>query len=305
MSLAKLLKKRLIFISGKGGVGKTTICLVLAAALAEKKKKTLLLELNSLGQIRSFFDVKGDDHQEIALAPYISHINLRPPLCFEEYVLKQIRFKALYKAFLDNKFVTHFTEAVPGLAPILMLGKIHYLLEEVRDDLEGAPLYDNIIVDCPATGHGLSLFEVPHILKAAVKLGPLHHRATEIVNMLGNKSQTVLCPVTLAEEMPVTETIEFIERIQKQTNLPLGPLFINCVWEQLANIKFPKEFPKELTPIKDYYDLVQNRSALNKDNINKLVSQLDHPESFVLPYFKEGLEDYSILKKLLKEMSSL
>src|SRR3989338_4128625 len=121
MSLASLFDRRLILLSGKGGVGKTTIALSLGLAAANLKKKTLIIEMNSTERVAPYFGLKEIGHKEIPLAPYLTGINLNPQDCFEEFVLSRIKFKTIFDIFINNRFVTAFLSAVPGLNDLLMI----------------------------------------------------------------------------------------------------------------------------------------------------------------------------------------
>lgn len=270
MQLTELLSKRLIFISGKGGVGKTTVCILLAKLAASQKKKTLLIEMNSSGRIAPLFGADPSD-EEIPLGPYISTINLTPKNCFEEYVLMQIRFKTIYEVFFNNKFVTNFINATPGLSEVLLLGKIYDLERQKQSKLSNKPLYDLIIVDMPATGHGLSAMEVPHVIESAVKVGPLHSNAQKMNQLFGNAEKTAFSLVTLAEEMPVTETKEYADALKAKTNVHFGPLFINNIMPEVPSIQTKaKNVPEDLKIYWQYYDLAWHRHELNQNYLSEL-----------------------------------
>ena len=212
-SLEQLFDQKLIFTTGKGGVGKTSTSLGLALYASEVlQKNVLLVELNALNRVSKILNLPEKTDSIQSVNPNFQTINLSPKKCFEEYVLKHIRFQTLYKTFLDNKYVTNFLDAVPGLKEILMLGKI-YELEKSNQN------YDLMIVDLPASGHGLSLLEVPKVLMSVAKVGPLYKNAKAILQLLENPQKTALILVTLLEEMPVSETIEFVKLFQKNTKI--------------------------------------------------------------------------------------
>jgi anion-transporting ArsA/GET3 family ATPase len=145
--LDSLLSRRLIIVSGKGGVGKTTLSLALALLAAERGRKVIVAEIHSEDQVSHILGRPPIGHHETPLLPGISGINILPRKSFEEYVLLQIRFKALYKAVFENKLVQNFVEATPGLSDMVSIGKVYALTAD----------YDLVIVDAPATGHGLAL----------------------------------------------------------------------------------------------------------------------------------------------------
>ncbi len=303
MTLSSLIDKRLILVSGKGGVGKTAVSVLIAMLAAQKKKSTLIVEFNATGRIAPIFDVADAGHEEIALAPYISGLNLSPKSCFEEYVIKRIHFKSIYQAFFDNKFVSNFINAVPGLNEILMLGKIYDLEKKKKNIMTDAPLYDLIIVDLPATGHGLSALEVPRVLVDAVKIGPLHKHATSILELLQNKSKTAFCLTTLAEEMPVCESKEYVAALTKRTKIPFGPLFVNQVMPAPEPLKLKPNDDDETEALFKYYELTKSRAKLNAFYLDVIEKEFADFKTIILPFCFEGLDRAKDFKKLAKSLS--
>ncbi|MBF0104124.1 MAG: ArsA family ATPase [Deltaproteobacteria bacterium] len=298
--LSEILDHRLVFVSGKGGVGKTTTAMLLALFAAKKKKRTLIVEMNSSGLIAPLFNTSSNGQEEISLAPYISGINLSPNKCFEEYVLKRLHFKALYQAFFNNKFVSNFLDAIPGLNDILMLGKIYDLERQYKNKLMAQRTYDLVIVDAPATGHGLSTLEVPRVLRSAVKIGPLNSHATDILNMLADKKKTIFCLVTLAEEMPVNESREYINALKERTNLNFGPLFVNAVMPEIKSLS--RSIPSTesgINTIKNYHNLAVERAKLNQIYIKKINEFFPDFKKIVLPFQFNEIRDYRGLIPLL------
>lgn len=221
--------KRLILLSGKGGVGKTTMAVALGLLAARLKKKTLILEMNSTERVAPYFGLKEIGHREVPLSPYISGININPHDCFEEYVLMQIRFRAIYETFINNRFVTAFLNAVPGFNELLMIGKIYDLERQAKRMLSREKLYDLIIVDGPATGHGVSAFEVPQVVHEMVHVGPLRSQSENILKLVNDPKKTAFSAVTLPEEMPMVECSELLSMIRKRLGIGLGPVFINNI----------------------------------------------------------------------------
>lgn len=308
MLLNELLNKRLIFVSGKGGVGKTSVAVLLGLVAARLKKKTLIVEMNSLGRVAPIFGGTPTPADEIAVAPYLSAINLLPKNCFEEYVLMQIRFKRIYDLFFNNKFVTNFLGATPGLNEILLLGKIYDFERKEKSNASQEKLYDLIIVDMPATGHGLSALEVPYILMSATKLGPLHSNAVKMNKLFEDKSRTAFCLVTLAEEMPVCETREYVQGLREKTGVGFGPLFINAVMPDpqkiVASTKSGSkehDLPEELKIYWDYHVLAKNRAKLNREYEAEIATDFKDFDKIVLPYQFEGLSEAKNFKGLMEE----
>lgn len=216
-ALESLFDHRLLIVSGKGGVGKTTLSLALALIAVEKGKKVLIAELNSEEQVAQILERPPVGYRETELLPGLWGINIEPKKAFEEYVLKQIKFKTLYKAIFENRYIRHFIEATPGLADLMSIGKVYSLVND----------YDLVIVDAPATGHGIALLEIPSIVADATRIGPLRTESERINILLHDKEKTKVVIVTLPEEMPVTEAIEMHQTLTEKLKLSVGPIFLN------------------------------------------------------------------------------
>ena len=289
MTLAELLHKRLILLSGKGGVGKTTVAVLLALVAARQKKKALIVEMNSTERVAPFFGLKSIGHREIPLAPYITGINLNPRDCF----------------------VTYFLNAVPGLNELLMIGKIFYL-EKQKDKRTAEPLYDLIIVDGPATGHGVSAFEVPRIARDAIKVGPLRTQSDRILSLLTNVSKTAFSVVTLAEEMPVVEAEELIATVRKKLDLPLGPIFINAVCQtDITKGEFDAlidKMPEKDDPLYPYFayaSLSCQRARLNAEYREMLMEKNKSLECMTIPFQYEEITSTKSLEPMVNEFCQM
>lgn len=298
--LQDLLAKRLIFVTGKGGVGKTTIATLLGLINARQKKKTLILEYNSLGQIPKLFGAESEPHKEIALAPYLSTQNLSPSACFEEYVIRQIRFKTLYKTLFNNSFVQNFVKAVPGLNELLLLGKTMDLERKESEDSSGKPLYDCIIVDTPASGHAFSLFEVPYTVINAAKVGPLVHNAELVIKLIEDHNKSSFVFGTLLEEMPVNETFEFVQKIHRQTNCHISGFFLNQVLPKRKTIaaKKLKSLPDDLSFFGDLHRLASSRYKLQQEYKKIFKNHFPREPIWELPHLFEGVHSLQDLQHL-------
>ena len=142
-NLDRLLNHKLVVVSGKGGVGKTTVSLALGLLAAERGKRTLIAEINSEEQIAHLLERAPANYHESGILPNLWSMNIQTKKAFEEYVLARLKFRSLYKAVFENKLVRYFIDATPGLSDLMCIGKVYELVKS----------YDLVIVDAPATGH--------------------------------------------------------------------------------------------------------------------------------------------------------
>jgi anion-transporting ArsA/GET3 family ATPase len=228
--LGEQFEKRLIFFAGKGGVGRTTLSAAIGLSHARRGRRTLILELGATEQIPALFGKKrSSGYQPQQLDPelplYSCHIT--PKAALEEYGLMKLKVKPLYRIVFENDAMRRMLEWVPGMDQLLIIGKIWYLEQERLED--GRPTYDRIIVDAPATGHGISLLKLPSVILQQVKSGPFARDTRPIREMLEDRTRTVVHLVSLPEELPMRESLDLAERVRDDLNIKIGRCFVNRV----------------------------------------------------------------------------
>lgn len=197
--------KRIVFVSGKGGVGKSLIAAGIARELARAGRKTLLAEIGETSYYQDFWGLPRVGHEPVRTEDGFDLALWSGETCLREYVLFYLKMERLYSLFFENKVMRALVNVAPGLAEIAILGKVTSGLRHV-----GPPLpYDTIVVDSYATGHALALFQAPKGMREAIGFGPMGHHSREIEAILKNEKLTAYVVVTLLEELPVSETLEF------------------------------------------------------------------------------------------------
>ncbi|RYZ72083.1 MAG: arsenical pump-driving ATPase, partial [Proteobacteria bacterium] len=204
--------KQILFVSGKGGVGKSLVAAGLARELAKSGKRVLLAEIGETSYYKDFWNLPSIGHEPVKhpegfdVALWSGETSLR------EYVLFYLKMDRLYSLFFDNKVMRSLVNVAPGLSEIAILGKITSGIRKV-----GPPLnYDTIIIDSFATGHALALLQAPKGMMEAIKFGPMGHHSREMDAVIKNPKQTGYIVVTLLEELPVTESLEFRETLRRE-----------------------------------------------------------------------------------------
>jgi anion-transporting ArsA/GET3 family ATPase len=221
-----LLDRRLNIITGKGGVGKSTLSAAMALASQARGKRTLVCEVTAQEQVSRLLGARasGTDVQQVDKNIWSVHI--RPEEAMREYGIMVLRFKALYSAVFENRLVRYFVRAVPSLPEIVMLGKIWWHVTQDRDE-SGKLRWDQVILDAPATGHGLSFLGTPQTILEIVDEGPMVRDMKNMHAMILDPKITAVSVVALPEEMPVNEAIELNEGLSKRLSLPGGRVFLN------------------------------------------------------------------------------
>jgi anion-transporting ArsA/GET3 family ATPase len=219
--------RRFLIVTGKGGVGKTTVCAAEAQALATKGKRVLIAMCHAKERLSTMFGSAPIGPEVVPVAPNIWAVNMEPSKAIEEYGLMTLKVRLLYKTVFDNKYTRAFLHAVPGLEEWAMLGKAWWHTSEKGED--GALKYDVVILDAPATGHGLDMLRVPKIIVEVVPAGILRRDAETAQTLFRDPARCGVILVTLPEEMPVTETIELASALTHELSLPLAKVVVNGV----------------------------------------------------------------------------
>jgi anion-transporting ArsA/GET3 family ATPase len=226
VSGSDLLDRRLVVVTGKGGVGKSTVAASLATLAARRGKKVLVAEVDARERVAPMLGGRPSGPVIRQVLPNISTVNVDPRHALEEYALMVVKVRAIYQAVFENRVVRFFLRAVPSLSETLMLGKI---LHEARSESGGRPRWDLVIVDAPATGHAVQLLGVPKALLDTVPAGPLRRDAEWMQALLTDPAKTSVVLVSLPEEMPVSETVELDAQVRDLLRIPRGPVFVNAM----------------------------------------------------------------------------
>ena len=222
--MSGLLDRRLLLVTGKGGVGKSTVAASLALRLAAAGMRTLLCEVNAdrrLARMLGHAEVGAD---VTAVEPNLSMVDLQPDAAMREYVLSKIRLERVYRAVFENRMVRYFLRFIPALAETVMLGKV---LWHVRQWPDAAGGFDRIVLDLPATGHALTLLGVPQSLVTALPSGPMSSEADWMLDLLTNPVLTSAVLVSLPEELPVNETLELGQELRTRLRVRVGAVVLN------------------------------------------------------------------------------
>jgi anion-transporting ArsA/GET3 family ATPase len=221
--------RRFLVVAGKGGVGKSAVAGALGLRAAQAGRRTVIAELNARSAVPALFGVEGSTYEPTQLDENLYTVHVEPDPALHEYALRKLRFEALYKLVFKNDGVRRFLDVIPGMRELLLLGKAFDLEREQRG---GQPTWDTVVVEAPATGHGVSLLRLPQVILAVVDKGPMAEEAKRMRALLEDESRTSMVIVTLLEEMPVRETLELYTSATESLHMPMSPLIVNRVWPE-------------------------------------------------------------------------
>jgi anion-transporting ArsA/GET3 family ATPase len=227
-----IFEKRLIFVTGKGGVGKSTVAAALGVAAARHGKRTIVCEVAQQERMSSVFHREGVGYHETEIGDDLYAFSIDPQRALEEYLLMQIRVKPVYDLMFKNRIFTYFAAATPGLRELVTVGKVWELAQLDRRVKKGSK-YDLVIVDAPATGHGLGLLRTPKTFGDIARVGPIKRQADTIFDFITDQSLTSVVAVAWPEEMPVNETIDLQRNLKRELGLRLDLILMNGIYPEL------------------------------------------------------------------------
>src|SRR6202035_1131889 len=212
-------------VTGKGGVGKTTVAAGLAQLAAEHGKRVLVCEVDAKGDVTSLFEAPPTDFTPREIAPNVWSMSMDTEASLREYLKLNLRIPIVGRIGPLAKAFDFVATAAPGVREILTVGKFCY---EVREKH-----YDLVVVDASATGHIVGQLAAPQAINDLVKVGLIRSQTDWILEILSDPARTGLVIVSTPEEMPVNETIELSKRGAEETTVKLAAIVVNRVLPEL------------------------------------------------------------------------
>lgn len=302
---ASLFDKRLVVIAGKGGVGRTTVAAALALAAVRLGKRVLLAQTRAKDGLGALLGGPHVGHDIVRLRQGLWAVNMTPRAALREYGLMVLHSTLIYNLVFENRLARAFIRAIPGVEDYSLLGKAWYHTTEQE---HGAPKYDMVILDGPATGHIVRLLEMPQVILDSIPDSPLTASAAEARALLVDRRRAEALIVTLAEELPVNETIELAGRLQRDIGIRVEHLVVNQLFPprfsagpsaQVLEILNRSTIDQHLTATLERARIAQRRRQLNDRYLERLRQTIDLPQVhlpflFVPEFAGEAIEDLSI-----------
>jgi len=228
-----LTTQRLVVVTGKGGVGKSSVAAALARAAAGAGRRVLAVEIGR-GGLGRLLGVDEPSAEPVAVARHLSCVAIEPEAALADMVHGMLRLGVLARRLLQSTTFQIVAAAAPGLPEYLVLHRLAGWLEAKR---LGRRLYDLIVVDAPASGHSLPLLTAPRLLGAFARLGPVADFLGRIERVLGDPAATAVWIVTTPEELPVRETIELHSALRDELGASVAPPIVNDVPRRRFNTR--------------------------------------------------------------------
>jgi len=264
--LNRLDRLQLLVVTGKGGVGKSTVSAALGAHLANRGRKVLLVEVDPRENLHQLLDTppSGGEIIEAASRLWLQHLDPREIL--DDLVKEKLKVAALARKVLSSPVHLHFTEGAPGLKQTAVFGRALRMVEGHGPKQLRQP--DVVILDAPASGHGIAWMAAPQLVSEVISSGPIGHMAAEIAAFLADQQRFGSIVVTTAEEMPVQEALELLRAMA--TRLDRQPEFV------AVNSVYPPA-PQPRSKDDEATRLWIRRRRVNEAELSRLKSEWDGP----------------------------
>jgi anion-transporting ArsA/GET3 family ATPase len=228
--VSSLLDRRLVVVTGKGGVGKTTVAAALGLIAARAGKRTVICEVAEQERLSDLFGVDASGHEERELAQNLHTLSVDPELAKEEWLRYQLKSGTLAGVLGGSSVFRYLSAAAPGLSELVTIGKVWDLAQLERRT--GGSVFDLAIVDAPPTGHGMAMLRAPSTYASVARVGPIRRQALQIDAFLRDRDRTGVVVVALPEEMPVNETLELERRLREEMEMTIDRAVVNALYPQ-------------------------------------------------------------------------
>ncbi len=244
--LDELFRRRVLWVTGKGGTGKSTMAAALALLAAERGQRTLLIDVEARGDAARFLDDGPPRYQPRMALPNLYHLAMQPEEVLDEYLKVSVRMPRLYRVGPVNRVFDFIATAAPGVKEALIAGKVGF---EYRSQH-----WDMIVVDAAPSGQVLSHLRGPRTIQEIVQVGAIRNQTDWVREILEDPKLTALVVVSLPEEMPVQETAELLENAPKAVPTPVLAIIAN------KEVPLPRDGePLELDAAKLFADVAHSQ----------------------------------------------
>jgi anion-transporting ArsA/GET3 family ATPase len=231
--LRRLEKLELVVVTGKGGVGKSVVTAALGRLLATRRRKVLLFEVDPRENLHQLLDTEPSGGEIVKASPGLFLQHIEPRELIDDLVREKLKIKMLVNRVLASPVHRHFTEGAPGLKECAVFGRALRMVEGHGPPALRKP--DVVILDAPATGHGVSWLAAPQLVADVVTSGPIGHMAELISAFLADPKRFGVVVVTTAEEMPVDESAELIDALRNRFDRQPEAVVANALYPEIGD----------------------------------------------------------------------
>jgi len=226
--LQPLIRRQLVVVTGKGGTGKTLVAATLGRAFAASGRRTLVVEVDPRENLHQMMGTPPSGGAIVAAEPRLWVQNLKPQQVLDQVVREQLRLELLTRRVLGSPVYQQFAAGAPGLKEMAILGHALRLLRGLGEP--GTPEIETVVLDAPATGHGVTLLAAPALVSEVIANGPFAKMAGELAALIADAERCGVVVVTTAEEMPVEEALELRTALQQRVRRDPELLVVNGLY---------------------------------------------------------------------------
>ena len=294
-------------MTGKGGVGKTTVAVALGLRAAAEGKRTIVCEVAAQENASRIFEHTEVGFHEVEMEENLWSISIDPDESMREYVLLQLKVRAMRDMLFRSRIFNYLAAATPGLKELVTIGKIWELAQLDRKVKQGRK-YDLVIVDAPATGHGIGFLQTPRTFAAIARVGPIHSQAQELNRLITDHEHTGTAIVALPEEMPVNETAALEHDLRTDVGVAVDRVYMNGLYPE----RFSKDEVERLSSLADEENGViraaaraalseRSRARSQRAQLARLRRRVEAPVK-TLPFLFEPELDVDAARRLAKRL---
>lgn len=266
--LDSLLQRQMLVVTGKGGVGKTAVSATLGRALAEAGRRVLVVEVDPRENLHQMLGLPPSGGAIVPAGPRLWVQNLKPGQVLDEIVREQLKLEMLARRVLESRVYQHLAAGAPGLKELAILGHALRLLR--GQGAPGSPTIDTVILDAPATGHGVTLLAAPQVVTEVIDSGPFGRMAGELAELIADPARCGIAVVTLAEEMPVEESLELRATLEERLGRTPELLVVNGLYPPAPPAESVLDAAGAAGGSADPFDLWRRRRLLNERELARL-----------------------------------
>jgi arsenite/tail-anchored protein-transporting ATPase len=306
--LEALYAHRLVFVTGKGGVGKSTLTAALGMHAARTGRRTLVCETDTFSAMEPLLGVdRPVGHEPVAAGPNLWACNIQSEQSLADLVHRFVPSARIAKAAVSNRLARLFFRTAPSMYELSVL----YRIKSLMDAREGGrPKYDTIVIDLPATGHAITFLGVPETANKVLRVGSVAEMSAELAAQLRDPEITDMVIVCIPEEMPVNESIELHRAAHEKLGLNVEAIFINMVrpapvpeegaaaLEFLAEIYDDKPGPGGVGVLAEGGELGLDWSRQDRMYIEKLHEGIQGANFVEVPYIYRNESDVDLIRRI-------
>jgi anion-transporting ArsA/GET3 family ATPase len=280
--MISVLDRELVFVTGKGGVGKTTVATALALAAAREGRRTILCEVGGAARGPALLDRPGaPPGAESPLGERLSALTVDPQLALEEWATRTLGSRRVAGVLARSNAFAAFVNAAPGARELLTITKAWELgRRDGQGWVRGREGYDVVVVDGPASGHGLGMLRTPRTFEHIARAGPIASQARSVAELVADPARSAVVAVALAAELPVSETLELQQHAVADLGRGLDHVVVNAVLSQrftAANVAEVEAAAGHEAPTAHAVRAHHGLAAVQASQLRRLRRHLDVP----------------------------